>query len=209
VVYAQRRLGYERQPYSAGMFSIRMCRWLPRKAIILLPFIVLTVLGVFFALAHLVVIVFRIPAQFDFQLPIRLIGLLLLPSGFALLGWFFTYRQPADVLVSTYVTFSKLGKRAEDSRRTEPLVIRGPYTYVRHPLYSIVVLLILGWWLLLDYSFLLISALLLLLWFSLVVAPFEERELRAIFGDDYVRYARRVPRIIPFTKMLGKAHDER
>ncbi len=181
---------------------------MPRRAIIAVPFIVLAVLATFLTLAHLAVIALGIPPQFGFQLPMRLIGLLLLLLGFALLAWFFTHRRPADVLVSTYVTFSRLRKRVEDSsehsRRTEPLVIRGPYTYVRHPLYSIVVLLILGWWLLLDYSFLLISALLLLLWFSLVVAPFEERELRAIFGDDYGKYAKRVPRIIPFTKRPSK-----
>jgi protein-S-isoprenylcysteine O-methyltransferase Ste14 len=71
-------------------------------------------------------------------------------------------------------------------------------------LYSDVVLLLLGWWLLLDYSFLLISALLLLLWFHFVVTRFEERELRAIFGDDYEEYASRVPRIIPFTSGLSR-----
>lgn len=92
----------------------------------------------------------------------------------------------------------------ERSGRTEPLIVKGPYRYVRHPLYSDVVLLLLGWWLLLDYSFLLISALLLLLWFGFVVTRFEERELRAIFGDDYEEYSRRVPRIVPFTSELRK-----
>jgi protein-S-isoprenylcysteine O-methyltransferase Ste14 len=107
------------------------------------------------------------------------------------------------------VTFSKFARKGqslkERSRRTEPLVVKGPYKYVRHPLYSDVVLLILGWWLLLDHSFLLISALLLLLWFNFVVAPFEERELRAIFGDDYEKYAERVPEIIPFTSRPSRA----
>lgn len=113
-----------------------------------------------------------------------------------------------DILISTYVTFSKVrGGRVrleERSIRTEPLVVKGPYRYVRHPLYSAVVLLLLGWWLLLDYTFLLISDLLLLLWFNFVVTRFEERELRAIFGDDYEQYASRVPRIIPFTSELGR-----
>ena len=101
-----------------------------------------------------------------------------------------------------FLTFSKAMKRIpleEWSGRTEPLVVKGPYQYVRHPLYSGVLLLLLGWWLLLDFSFILVSTLLLLLWFSFVVAPFEEKELRAMFGEDYERYARRVSRIIPFT----------
>ena len=174
-----------------------------RKAIIVVPFAVLSLITVFFTLAYLVTIWLKIPREFGFPLLVRLIGLLVLLIGFVLLGWLFRYRRPMDTLISTYVTFSKAGSRRmhleERASRTESLVVRGPYKYVRHPLYSDVVLLLLGWWLLLDYSFLLISALLLLLWFTFVVTRFEERELRAIFGNDYEEYASRVPRIVPFT----------
>ena len=179
-----------------------------RKAIIMVPLVVLIVLAVFFTLAYLVTTWFRIPREFGFSFPVRFIGLLLLLSGLGFLGWLFKYRRPVDVLISTYVTFSKAAEGQvqlkEPSGRTEPLVVKGPYRYVRHPLYSDVVLLILGWWLLLDYSFLLIAAFLLLLWFGFVVTRFEERELRAIFGEDYERYASQVPRIIPFTNELGR-----
>jgi len=178
------------------------------RPIIAVPFAVLTVLAVFFTLGYLMTIWLRIPQQFGFPLPVRFIGLVLLLSGLILFGWLLTYRRPRDILVSTYVTFSKVGRERtrleERSRRTEPLVVRGPYKYVRHPLYSDVLLMLLGWWLLLDYSFLLISTLLLLLWFEFVVTRFEERELRAIFGDDYHEYAKRVPRIVPFTSGLRK-----
>jgi protein-S-isoprenylcysteine O-methyltransferase Ste14 len=178
------------------------------KAIIVVSFAVLIVIVAFFTLAYLVTIWLRIPEEFGLPLSVRFIGLLLLLSGFVLLGWLFRYRRPVDILASTYVTFSKAaGRRAsleEQAPRTEPLVVKGPYRYVRHPLYSDVVLLLLGWWLLFDYTFLLISALLLLLWFSCVVTQFEERELKALFGNDYEEYARRVPRIIPFTSKLGK-----
>jgi len=179
-----------------------------RKAIIVVPFAVLVIIVTTFTLAYLVTIWLRIPEEFGFPYSVRFIGLLLLLSGFVLLGWLFRYRRPVDILTSTYVTFSKAaGRRAsleERASRTEPLVIKGPYRYVRHPLYSDVVLLLLGWWLLFDYTFLLISTLLLLLWFSCVVTQFEERELKALFGNDYQEYARRVPRIIPFTSELGR-----
>jgi len=173
------------------------------RALILVPLIVLAVVASFLALGYLVTILFQIPSRLGLPLPIRLFGLLILLSGFVFLGWLFKYRRPRDILVSTYVTFSKaMSKAPLDGRslRTETLVVDGPYRYVRHPLYSGVVILLLGWSLLLDYSFLAVSTVLLLVWFNFVVAPFEEKELRAIFGEDYEHYAKRVPKIVPFPK---------
>lgn len=172
-------------------------------AIILVPLIVFVVVTAFFTLGYLVTAVFQVPPRLNFPLPIRFAGLLTLLLGLVLFGWLLRYRRPMDILVSTYATFSKMSRRTplvERSVRTEPLVVKGPYRYVRHPLYFDVVLLGLGWWLLLDYSFLLVSAILLFLWFNFVVAPFEEKELRAIFGEEYERYSKMVPRIVPFTR---------
>jgi protein-S-isoprenylcysteine O-methyltransferase Ste14 len=64
-------------------------------------------------------------------------------------------------------------------------------------MYFAVVVMVLGWWLVLDYTFVLILAVLLALWFNLVVIRFEEQELRAIFGQQYEAYAKSVPRFIP------------
>ena len=173
------------------------------KAFLLVPLIVFGVVTVFFAFGYLVTLVLGMPFSLGLGLPIRLLGALVLFSGFLFLGWLFKYRKPVDIIVSTYVTFLKvrrgniLEKRLS---RTEPLVIEGPYRYVRHPLYFGVVVIVVGWWLLLDYSFLLVSAILLLLWFNFAVARFEEEELRAMFGERYQEYAKEVPRIIPFIK---------
>ena len=171
------------------------------RAIILVPIIVLIVLVAFLTVGYLLTIAFRIPPRLNFPLFIRSIGVLTLLSGALFFRWLFNFRRPVDILISTYVSFSKARRKLdlkERSGRTEPLVVRGPYKYVRHPLYSGVVLLLVGWWLLVDYSFLLLSTILLLLWFNYVVAPFEEKELRAIFGEEYEKYAKEVPRIIPF-----------
>jgi len=152
---------------------------------------------------YVLTVVLRIAPKLNLLLIIRSIGVLTLLSGALFFRWLFNYRRPEDILISTYVTFSKAWRNVdlhERSARTEPLVVKGPYKYVRHPLYSGVILLVMGWWLLLDYSFLLLSTILLLLWFNYVVAPFEEKELRAIFGEEYEKYAKEVPRIIPFVK---------
>ena len=92
--------------------------------------------------------------------------------------------------------------------RTESLVVQGPYKHVRHPLYLGVVSLIAGWSLLLDYTFLLLSAIFMFLWFNFVVAPFEERELKAMFGEDYEQYSKEVPKMIPFTKRKKSRKEE-
>jgi len=177
------------------------------KALLVVPLVVFVVVAVFFALGYLLTIAIGIPFSLGFVLPIRLVGGLVLAFGFLFYGWLFKYRKPANILVSTYVTISKAGRGEvleKPAGRNEPLVVHGPYRYVRHPLYFGVILLVIGWWLLLDYTFLLISAILLLLWFNFVVAGFEEKELRAMFGEQYERYSREVPKIIPFTKRRSK-----
>lgn len=173
------------------------------RAVFFVPLIVLATVSFFFALGYLVTLIFGIPFSLALPRAARLFGLLLIALGLVFLGWLFRYRKPIDVAVSTYVTFVKAVRRSplgKQSGRTEPLIIIGPYQYVRHPIYFSVFLLLLGWWMLLDYTFLILGALLLLLWFKFVVVPFEERELVAIFGDQYENYAKEVPSLIPFTK---------
>jgi protein-S-isoprenylcysteine O-methyltransferase Ste14 len=184
-----------------------MPRSIKTKALLLVPLIVLVVITVFFGLGYLLTIALGLPFSFVFVLPIRLLGLIVLAFTFIFFIWFFKYRKPVDVLISTYVTFSKVRRGTslqKLSGRTEPLIVQGPYRYVRHPLYFGVILFVLGLFLLLDYSFLLVSAIILLLWFNFVVASFEEKELKAIFGKQYNQYSKEVPKIIPFIKRRNK-----
>jgi protein-S-isoprenylcysteine O-methyltransferase Ste14 len=81
--------------------------------------------------------------------------------------------------------------------RTEPLVLSGPQWHVRHPLFFAVVVLFIVGWLLLDYTFLKLMALFFYLLFTLVVIRFKEKELRALFGEEYEAYTRVVPMIFP------------
>ncbi len=172
------------------------------KAVLFVPLIVLAVVSFFFGLGYLVTVAIG-KFSFVLSIPFRLFGLLPIASGTIFFGWLFRYRKPIDIIVSTYVTFMKAVRRRlleRQSGRTEPLIIMGPYQHVRHPIYFSVLLLIIGCWMLLDYSFLFFSMLFLMLWFKFIVIPFEEKELVAIFGDQYTNYEKDVPGLIPFIK---------
>ena len=105
------------------------------------------------------------------------------------------------MIVSTYYTFVKMftgGPISELKGRTEPLVVAGPQRYVRHPLYLGATLVFLGWALLTSSTSSLLGVAFILLWFRFVQIPFEEKELRAIFGDQYANYSKHVPMLFPF-----------
>ena len=79
--------------------------------------------------------------------------------------------------------------------RELPLTIRGPYRWVRHPLYTMVLVMI---WSSPDLS---ADRLLLNVTWTLwivVGALLEERDLVEDFGEDYRRYRSMVPMLIPW-----------
>jgi protein-S-isoprenylcysteine O-methyltransferase Ste14 len=85
----------------------------------------------------------------------------------------------------------------KQERRSSDLSIRGPYKWVRHPLYLFVILMI---W---AYPQLTIDRLLFnVLWTAWIVVGtwLEERDLVAEFGDQYREYQQRVPMLIPYRK---------
>jgi len=181
------------------------------KGFLSVTLVVSSVFAIFVALGYVAGILLGIPSSFGFVFSIRLAGVLILASGISLLGWLFKYRKPVHILTSTYMTLTKAMRRVrlrDFEGRTESLVVQGPYKHVRHPLYLGVVSLIAGWSLLLDYTFLLLSTIFMFLWFNFVVAPFEERELRAMFGEDYEQYSKEVPKMIPFTKRKKSRKEE-
>jgi protein-S-isoprenylcysteine O-methyltransferase Ste14 len=82
------------------------------------------------------------------------------------------------------------------SQRRHSLATTGPYARIRHPQYVAFVLILLGfllqWPTLLT---LLMFPILLLMYGRLAVK--EEEEMRAQFGDEFDRYARKTPRFFP------------
>lgn len=88
-----------------------------------------------------------------------------------------------------------LGDRQEDVGSPPRLVIRGPYRWVRHPMYTLVLVMI---WTQPDLTG--DRLLFNLLWsgWLLLGTVLEERDLMRVFGDDYRRYRRRVPMLLPW-----------
>ncbi|HUJ43706.1 MAG TPA: NnrU family protein [Opitutaceae bacterium] len=82
-----------------------------------------------------------------------------------------------------------------------PLAVRGPYVWVRHPLYSCMMVLI---WSVPEAG--LDRLLFDVLWTAWIVfgTRLEERDLVAEFGDHYHRYQRIVPMLIPWRGPAGR-----
>jgi protein-S-isoprenylcysteine O-methyltransferase Ste14 len=180
---------------------------LRRQAFLVVPLIVIALASIFGILGYLIGSALGMPSRLGMPPVLRGVGVILLVLGFLFMSWLFKYRKPAEILASTYATMQKSVRRAPPDdvvTRTEPLILQGPQRYVRHPLYFADVLLLLGWWLALDYTFLLFMTIFFFLWFNLVVIRFEEKELKALFGKEYEIYARTVPRFFPLMKFTRR-----
>ena len=96
--------------------------------------------------------------------------------------------------------FRSIGSNVSETILTKErheLVTSGPYNWVRHPLYTVGLLLFLSMSLVAANWFLAALTLGALLLFSLVIIPREEDNLIAKFGDDYRSYRERTGRLIP------------
>lgn len=153
-----------------------------------------------YILATAVTIAVGLPWDLPLPLVGRALGAVPFAYGVYLIARVFRSRGWRAVVESSYVTFVKLlrGTAVEERLgRQEPLVVSGIYGFVRHPLYAGVGAIALGMAFLVARTAAFLGAALLISWFVLVVVPFEERELRALFGEAYAAYARRTPRYLP------------
>jgi protein-S-isoprenylcysteine O-methyltransferase Ste14 len=92
--------------------------------------------------------------------------------------------------IEPVLQYSRVGKRPRPAR----LAVRGPYRWVRHPLYLSCLLLI---WSCPDVT---VDRLVFnVLWTAWVIVGtvFEERDLVEDFGEEYRRYQRQVPMLVP------------
>ena len=114
---------------------------------------------------------------------VRWTGAALAPLGAGLIVW--TFRALGPNLTDTVVT-----------RRSHTLVTRGPYRFIRHPLYDAAAILTMAMSLLMANWFMLVtgvSAVILLA----VRSRTEEDRLLARFGDSYRAYRSQTGRFLP------------
>jgi protein-S-isoprenylcysteine O-methyltransferase Ste14 len=86
------------------------------------------------------------------------------------------------------------------------LITSGPFAYVRHPLYSTLLMtippLVVVWF----SDLLFVVAWVLILVIAHLLVPLEERGLIDEFGTDYVRYRKHVPALLPYKGAGGKRY---
>jgi len=101
-----------------------------------------------------------------------------------------------SILLLLLTTIHLLNSTGLDQLEPLSLVIKGPYALVRHPLYSGVVTLVLGWYLVRNATYaLLVFPLIFILFYRQAV--FEERqEQEPKFGSQYTEYKEKVPRML-------------
>lgn len=102
------------------------------------------------------------------------------------------------IAVANIITFAKIGKGTlAPWDPPKKLVIHGMYRYVRNPMISGVMMMLIAEF---FYFFTLPIGIWMIVFIGIVVILIplgEERELEKKFGDDYTEYKKHVPRWIP------------
>ncbi|MEN8173549.1 MAG: isoprenylcysteine carboxylmethyltransferase family protein [Chloroflexota bacterium] len=78
------------------------------------------------------------------------------------------------------------------------LITQGPYNFVRHPLYATLTLTLPPLFIIWYQDFIFIVPWVLIIISAHYLISVEERALIKVFGDDYKRYQRYVPMLVPY-----------
>src|SRR5206468_9926474 len=125
------------------------------------------------------------PLAIDLDQTVRLLGLVIAVASAAFAAWaMWSLGRSYGIRMDVFVGHA--------------LKTDGPYALVRHPMYLGIVLFHLGASLSLESALLLVATALFVLPFTAVRIGAEEKVLKDAFGQRYVRYAERVPALIPF-----------
>lgn len=98
--------------------------------------------------------------------------------------------------VKNHLDFKTFAGIPEVKNEKIPLIKDGPFAIVRHPRYFMVVIGIIGWCLMSNYSGVYVMAITSI--FGLIaIVSLEEKDLVVRFGDEYLEYQKSVPQIFP------------
>ncbi len=182
VIYGGWLVSY-RTPKNAPVGSSLWFR-LPNWAQIIAGFLI-TALGAY--IGYLLWIPLPLSLAPFLALVLRVVGLLLLLAGAIFFLW------GRHTLGTQYATSTSSAVQLPADHR---LIQHGPFALVRHPIY-------LGYWFLLAGVFVIYRTLTPLVFILLMVASLSRRArrediaLEATFGDEWRRYAARVPMFVP------------
>ena len=98
--------------------------------------------------------------------------------------------------VRAHLSLSTFAGVPEIKNNSQCLISEGPYTVVRHPRYTLVIVGIIGWCLVCNFLGTYVVGVIAICGFYLI-AVLEERELQQRFGQAYFDYQTKVPQIIP------------
>lgn len=93
--------------------------------------------------------------------------------------------------------FIGIAPRKDVPAENGKLIITGIYQYVRHPLYTGVILQVLGVFVLFPYIKVLIASVILIV-YILIGSKLEEVKLIDEFGEEYISYKKKVKGLIPY-----------
>ena len=132
------------------------------------------------------------PPLFAGFLSIKILGVLLSLVGLSIM--LFCIRK-------YFMSLSGLRSLVRPEENKSELMITDIHRYVRHPLYLGTFIFIWGLWLAFPYLSLLISNTIITV-YTLLGIGLEEKKLEQQFGDSYKSYQKKVPKILPFRKVV-------
>lgn len=135
---------------------------------------------------------------FTFQNPVLLFKAPYISSfiGFSLIG-IGTFVLIIALMTFDIKEFIGIAPRKDIPTENGKLIITGIYQYVRHPLYSGLILQVLGASILFPYIKTLIAGIIILV-YILIGSKLEEVKLTDEFGEEYIDYKKKVKGLIPF-----------
>ena len=134
-----------------------------------------------------------------------LLGLLFVNMGFwtvhmvsfnQIISWIFL-AVSAIIAIKGFYGLKKYGKPNDEWENTTVLIDCGIFRYIRHPLYSSLILLVIGI-LLKHVTFVSLVIGSICIFLLIIASLMEERENLKKFGDAYTTYKRTTMRYIPF-----------